>query len=367
MVTSAWQALAVDPIVSNVQAKQRQGSRMVDITYDLADPDSPTLTVNLKVSPDGGKSWKGPVELVTGDVGQHIAPGFLKRLVWDAGKEMTNQFGAKFRYKVGASDQWFAPTGMALIPGGPFEMGDDRVAGPVHSVMVSTFAMDKWEVAFDLWDSVMEWGNSHGYDIRAGGSRGPGMDKVPVYSVRWYDAVKWCNARSEMSGLPPAYYEDTDKSKIYRSGDKDPLGVLWNTGYRLPTEAEWEKAARGGSIGKLYPWGTDLLDLSLARIASDESGSGFTRVGQYPPNGYGIYDIAGNVFEWCWDWEGPYTAGFQDNPKGPQTGSGRIIRGGSATRYGREYCRVAARIGSRPDMLINDYGGFRCVLPEGQP
>jgi formylglycine-generating enzyme required for sulfatase activity len=367
MVASAWQVLAVDPIVSNVQAKQREGSRLVDITYDVADPDSTTLTIYLKVSADGGKTWKGPVELVSGDVGQHIVPGTAKRLVWDAEKEIPNQYGANFRCKVGASDEWLAPKGMALIPAGPFEMGDDRVAGPVHSVMVSTFAMDKWEVAFDLWDRVMEWGNSHGYDIRAGGSRGPGMDKVPVYSVRWYDAVKWCNARSEMSGLQPAYYEDADKNKVYRSGDKDPLSVLWNTGYRLPTEAEWEKAARGGLIGKLYPWGTDLLDLSLARIASDESGSGFTRVGQYPPNGYGIYDMAGNVFEWCWDWEGPYTAGFQDNPKGPQTGSGRIIRGGSATRYGREYCRVAARIGSRPDMLINDYGGFRCVLTGGQP
>jgi len=101
MVASTWQVLAVDPIVSNVQAKQREGSRLVDITYDVADPDSPTLTVYLKVSPDGGKTWKGPVELVSGDVGQHIAPGTAKKLVWDAGKEMANQFGVKFRYRNG--------------------------------------------------------------------------------------------------------------------------------------------------------------------------------------------------------------------------------------------------------------------------
>lgn len=78
MLASACQLLAVDPVVSNVQAKQREGSRLVDITYDVADPDSPTLTVYLKVSPDGGKTWKGPVELVSGDVGQHIAPGTAK-------------------------------------------------------------------------------------------------------------------------------------------------------------------------------------------------------------------------------------------------------------------------------------------------
>ena len=353
-----------------MQAKQREGSRLVDITYDVVDPDSPTLTVYLKVSADGGKTWKGPVELVSGDVGQHIVPGTAKKLVWDAGKEMPNQFGVKYRYRIGASDQWLAPSGMALIPAGPFQMGDERVNGatPVHTVMVSSFAMDKWEVTFELWDRVAEWGNLHGYDIRAGGSRGPGFENIPVYSIRWYDAVKWCNARSEMEGLAAAYYEDLDNSKIYRTGDKEPLGVLWSQGYRLPTEAEWEKAARGGVSDKLYPWGTDVFDVAMARMANDEnSNAGFTRVGQFPPNGYGIYDMAGNVFEWCWDWQGQYSIGYQDNPKGPQTGSGRIIRGGSATGYGRQYCRVASRIGSRPDFALNDYGGFRCVLPAGRP
>ena len=95
MVTSVWQVLAVDPVVSRVQAKQREGSRMVDITYDVVDPDNPTLTVYLKVSADGGTTWKGPVELVSGDVGRGIVPGSGKRLVWDAGKELPNQFGVK--------------------------------------------------------------------------------------------------------------------------------------------------------------------------------------------------------------------------------------------------------------------------------
>jgi hypothetical protein len=120
MVASACQVLAVDPIVSRVQAKQREGSRMVDITYDVADPDSPTLTVYLKVSVDGGATWMGPVELVSGDVGLHIVPGAGKRMVWDAGKEMPNRFGVKYRYRIGASNQWILPKGMALIAEGPF-------------------------------------------------------------------------------------------------------------------------------------------------------------------------------------------------------------------------------------------------------
>lgn len=196
------QVFAMAPVVSNVQAKQRKGSRLVDITYDVVDPDSPTLTVYLKVSADSGKTWKGPVELVSGDVGQHIAPGTAKKLVWDAGKAMANQYGANFRYKVGASDQWLAPQGMAFIPAGPFQMGDDRVGGPVHTVTVSAFAMDRWEVSIELWESVQMWGNANGYDLVAGRSYGA---RHPVTFINWYDAVKWNNARSEKEGVLPAY------------------------------------------------------------------------------------------------------------------------------------------------------------------
>jgi hypothetical protein len=94
---------------------------MVDITYDVADPDGPTLTVYLKASAVGGATWKGPVELVSGDVGLHIVPGSGKRLVWDAGKELgPNQFGVKYRYRIGASDQWIGEPGMAFVSAARF-------------------------------------------------------------------------------------------------------------------------------------------------------------------------------------------------------------------------------------------------------
>ena len=337
---------------------------MVDITYDVADPDSPTLTVYLKVSADGGATWKGPVELVNGDVGVGIAPGIGKRLVWDAGKEMPNQFGVKYRYRIGASDQWLVPEGMALIPAGPFQMGDDRVsrATPMHTVTVSAFAMDKWEVSIELWESVRAWGNAHGYDLVAGGSYGA---KHPV-QTDWYNVVKWCNARSEKEGKMPAYYVDVAMTQVYRSGEKAPAGVKWDTGYRLPTEAEWEKAARGGVAGKLYPWGTDEINPTLLNCSESNKG-GTTSVGSYGANGYGLYDMAGNVWEWCWDWYGGYAQTAQTDPRGPSSGSGRVFRGGSWNSVA-EAGRVASRNSSfNSPSGRGNYGGFRSVLPPGQP
>ena len=309
-----------------------------------------------------GATWKGPVELVSGDVGRGIVPGGGKRLVWDAGKEMPNQFGVKYRYRIGASDQWLAPAGMALIPAGPFQMGDHRVEGPEHKVMVSAFAMDKWEVSIELWESVRAWGSAHGYDLVAGGSYGA---KHPVHSVNWYDVVKWCNARSEKEGKVPAYYEDGAMTQVYRSGEKVPAGVKWDTGYRLPTEAEWEKAARGGVSGKLYPWGTDEISPTLANYNLSTKGK-TTPVGSYAANGYGLYNMAGNVWEWCWDWNGDYAQTAQTDPRGPSSGSYRVIRGGGWD-YLAEYCRVASRNNSfYRDAWIHG-NGFRSVLPPGQP
>ena len=368
MIVSAWQVLAVDPIVSNVQSKQREGSRLVDVTYDVADPDSPTLAVYLKVSADGGKTWKGPVEMVSGDVGRGIVPGGGKRLLWDAGKEMPNQFGVKYRYRIGVDD-WQIPLGMAFIPAGPFRMGDARVDGaaPVHTVTVSAFAMDQWEVSIELWEMIRTWGNAHGYDLVAGGSYGA---KHPVHSVNWKDVVKWCNARSEKEGKVPAYYEDAAMTQVHRSGNKLPAGVKWDTGYRLPTEAEWEKAARGGVAGKLYPWGTNVITPALANY--DQSNKGKTTpIGSYGANGYGLYDMAGNLYEWTWDRYDEYqqTATAQTDPRGPWPNSSSVlvVRGGSFSNAAG-YTTVAWRrfASSTPDSRFDNFG-FRSVLPPGQP
>ena len=354
---------AVDPVVSNVRSVQRPGTRLVDITYDVADSDSPTVGVAVEVSADSGVTYTVPAESFTGDVGNGIKPGTGKRVVWDAKADWPNKYSSKVRFRVLVSDQWLAPAGMASIPAGPFQMGDDRVGGatPVHTVTVSTFAIDKWEVSIELWETVRAWGNAHGYDLRAGGSFGA---KHPVHLVSWFDVVKWCNARSEKEGKVAAYYLDEAMTQLYRSGEKAPVGVKWDAGYRLPTEAEWEKAARGGVAGKLYPWGTDEISAELANYGASNKG-GTTPVGSYGANGYGLYDMAGNVWEWCWDWYGGYEQTAQTDPRGPSSGSFRVIRGGSWNNLA-ERCRVADRNGNNPGGR-DIYGGFRSVLPPGQP
>jgi formylglycine-generating enzyme len=275
---------------------------------------------------------------------------------------------------------------MALIPPGPFEMGDSFNEGqddehPVHTVYVSAFYMDRTEVTKALWDEVYQWAISNGYRFDS-----PGLGKAsnhPVHSVRWYDVVKWCNARSEKENRIPAYYTSAGQTTIYKTGQVDVQNewVKWNTGYRLPTEAEWEKAARGGLSGRRFPWG-DTISHSQANYYSSSSynydisptrefhptyatgGYPFTSpVGSFAANGYGLYDMAGNVWEWCWDWWSGsyYVSSPGTDPRGPATGWGRVVRGGSWL----DFDRTAYRISPWPDDWDNILG-FRSVLPPGQ-
>ena len=241
------------------------------------------------------------------------------------------------------------PEGMALIPAGSFQMGDNLGGGwsgevPVHTVYVSAFYMDKTEVTWAKWQEVRTWAAAHGYDI---GSVGAGKaDNHPVHSVSWHDCVKWLNARSQKEGLTPCY---TVGGATYKTGNSVP-DCNWSAGgYRLPTEAEWEKAARGGLSGRRFPWG-DTIQHARANYYSDSSysydtsptrgchpsyaagGSPYTSpAGAFEANGYGLYDMSGNVWEWCWDWYGSayYSSSPSSDPRGPSSGSDRVIRGGS--------------------------------------
>jgi len=254
-----------------------------------------------------------------------------------------------------------APSGMVEVPGGSFQMGDsfnevNPNARPTHTVEVSGFYMDKFEVTKGMWDEVADWASSHGYDIGPGDgstdrSDGTGSaSEHPVTFVSWYEVVKWANARSEMEGLVPVYYTSSTRSTVYRTGNVDVRNdwVKWEAnGYRLPTEAEWEKAARGGMEGKRYSWGDEGPVCKVGvrngvRFDDDDkcNGIGTAPVGTYLPNGYGLYDMAGNVWEWNWDGYGSYTSSSVSDPRGAASGSGRVNRGGGWRDLG---ARVAVR------------------------
>ena len=357
-------AEAADPAVFNISAVQRAGTQLVDITYDVT-ADTSTVSVTLAISSDGGTTFSVPATTVSGAVGLGVATGTGKVITWNAGVDWSKQFSTTTRFKVTADDQ------LVKIPAGSFQMGDTS-NGPVHTVQVSTFYMGQNLVTKADWDTVRTWGLAHGYtDLATGAGK---ATNHPVQTITWYDMVKWCNARSEMDGLTPCY---TLGAVVYRTTSNISVACSWSAnGYRLPTEAEWEKAARGGLSGKRFPWG-DTISESQANYYGNTSYYSYdlgpngynsigsiggtspatSPVGSFAANGYGLYDMAGNVSEWCWDWSAPYAAGAQTDPHGATSGSIRVIRGGN---WGDDavHCRVAQHAGNDPP-ISNAYIGFR--------
>jgi formylglycine-generating enzyme len=254
------------------------------------------------------------------------------------------------------------------VTGGTFPMGGtsgDRDEQPIHSVTVGTFSVDKFEVTYEMWREVYSWGLTHSYTDLAAGENGyyPSSTNNPVTMVTWYDVLKWCNARSEKDGLTPVFYLDNTLAVVYRTGELDLAAdaVKWTAnGYRLPTEAEWEFAARGGTHSRGYTYsGSNSTD--TVAWGSITSGGNTHPVATRGANELGLYDMSGNVWEWCWDWYGAtyYSVSPPLDPKGPSSGTWRVIRGGSC-RDSDYKCRVAYRNAWYATYNMMDVG-FRCV------
>jgi sulfatase modifying factor 1 len=251
-----------------------------------------------------------------------------------------------------------------FIPGGVFKMGSPEDSGslPVRTVDVSSFFMSETPTTFTEWQAVVVWAKENGYSIDKwfgdDYSAPLGTRDAHVAGVSWFDAVKWCNAKSEMLGYKPCYYTGSDRGTVYREGKMDLTSEMvdWSaSGFRLPTEAEWEKAARGGLIGKRYPNG-NVLTTHDANFGRKVGESWSRELKSYPENGYGLYSMVGGNSEWCWDWAGSYDRNAVDNPAGPRTGSHRVVRGGCPLS-GAEKCTVSFRVRKR----AKAFAGFRVV------
>ncbi|MCX6874330.1 MAG: SUMF1/EgtB/PvdO family nonheme iron enzyme [Verrucomicrobia bacterium] len=281
--------------------------------------------------------------------------------------------GQRRFYRVALVEATPAPAGFSLISAGSYEIGQTGIATPVHTVYVSAFYMANYEVTKALWDEVRTWAVVNGYANQAVGEGKASTH--PVHGIYWWEMVKWCNARSEKEGLTPCY---TLSGAVYRTGVSDAPVCDWTAnGYRLPTEAEWEKAARGGGVVRNFPWG-DTISHSQANYHSNSyqsydvsSTRGYhptyndgvfpytSPVGSFAPNGYGLHDMTGNVSEWCWDCPRSYTSVPQVDPKGIAWGLKRVIRGGDWARSSF-YARCAGRFDDYPGTISGTYG-FRPV------
>lgn len=304
----------------------------------------------------------------------------------------------------------FCPEDMVRIPHGAFEMGDnfgerfdDEL--PVHTITLSSFCLSRYEITngqyCEFLNSALSTGTimfsgaavyktglentyrycntyvanpgsqidytGHVFSVRM--KKGRSMFNDPMVQVTWYGAVAYCNWRSEQEGRQSCYNLSTWECDFSKNG------------YHLPTEAQWEYAARGGLSGKRFPWGNTIAHSQANYYSTDEYSYDIspTRgyhptwndgiypytclVGSFPANGYGLYDMIGNVWEWCNDWwqYNYYSSSPQADPTGPTTGMWRVLRGGSWVDDG-SLCRVTCRNAQWPDSWYLVDSGFRISL-----
>lgn len=314
---SIW---AAAPVVTNVVASQRSGTKLIDIRYDVFDADGDPLKIRLEISHNGGSNYSVPVITLSGDAGDNIAPGVNKLVVWNAGVDWDGEYSPLMRVKVIASDSRGFPGmrwGQEVPPGG-FLLGQDGGAegvGPAKHVNIPySYWLSKFEITVGQYAEFLntalaagEITRQNNTEIRANGALFVGVPNNTLIYALGSD-IQW----------------NLNKFDALVGRTNLPVTVNWfgaiafaqHYGYDLPTDAEWEKAARGADFDGLgehqvYPWGNVVSGENANYSGSGdpyETTTGRTPVGYYNGtqvpfgpdmvNGYGLYDIAGNLHEW---------------------------------------------------------------------
>jgi len=308
-------------------------------------------------------------ETVKRDVGERITVEGNKKVYWKILKDLPNGVEGEVALRVEGRRGRVGE--MVFVEGGIFSMGcmnkedcrDDEK--PDRQVSVEDFYIGKYEVTFDEYDAFCNAtgrGKARDWDW--------GRGELPVIDVSWYDAIEYCNWLSHKEGLDMCYQIDKETKDLNNNNKYDDL--KWRVhcdfnknGYRLPTEAEWEYAARGGQASKGYKWAgvgkEEDLFLFGNYFEGDTNHLYTAIVGSYKSNELGLYDMSGNVWEWCWDWFGPYALkeglDIYRNIQGSVDGENRVLRSGSWLDKSSTL-RVVNRRSSWPDNHF-DCVGFR--------
>ena len=332
---------------------------------------SATENASIKYTTDNSD----PITSITAQIGTNITVDTSMTIkAYSFKRGLQNSSVAKATYVIENFPINVAKRDMIRIPSGAFTQSDGKKS---FKHTISSFQIAKYEVTYELWRTVYTWAKNNGYVFSNPGREGhdgfAGKEATtskyePVTMISWRDAIVWCNAYSEMTGLSPCYaYEDRiiKDSRDANAKACDNTTCNWKAnGYRLPTEGEWQYAA-GYIDGKKWTpstyasgAGSDYSDIEeTKKVAWYDAGStknvGTTTIS----NKLGIFDMSGNVYEWCWDWFGEYPESPQTNYSGPLKGTVRVGKGGSYYNLA-----VIVQIGDRGKGYPYDWGtnyGFR--------
>ena len=373
-------AFAAVPVVSNVTSQQRVGTKLVDITYDVADADGDTLKIRIEVSSNAGTTYNVPASSLSGAIGTNVTPGTGKQIVWNAGVDWDGEYSAQMRVKVIASDAKGLP-GLAWgneVAAGGFLMGQDGGAegsGPSRHVNIPwSFWLSKYEIRNDQYCEYLNIALAAGKVLRNGQTTATSASALftgapanalllnlgEAYEIRWS-----VNKFEPVAGL-------SDR----------PVSVTWYGalafamfyGYDLPTTAEWEKGARGPNNDDegehlIYPWGNATSGAYANYNLSYKTPVGYYNGNQTPfgpnnANGYGLYDVIGNVAEWTRSLDTTIETYSQQESLSASHNilntSNRLLRGGHYNSYFSGSAPIYKRDVQSPATYYETYG-FRVI------